>query len=99
MSTVNIFIENTLKAEKYYPCPIDWSVEEVVEQIQREHELTGGAIRCGNRPLKFKDIIGDRKEGDILRFANGTKIFIVIIFVRFNNFLGTPCAQLSPLGK
>lgn len=73
MSTVDIFIENTLKDEKYYPCPIDWSVEEVVEQIQREHELTGGAIRCGNRPLRLKDIIGDHKEGDMLRFVNGKK--------------------------
>ena len=71
METVNIFIDKTLKDEKYYSCPIEWRVEEIEEHIRRFHELIGGEIKCDNYSLKYTDRIRDYKDVDILRFVNG----------------------------
>lgn len=80
MEIVNICVENTLRVDKNYPCPADWNATKAIERIQREHGLVDGAIRRNGVPLDDEDIPFSSfiQDGDVLRFVNGKKIFIII---------------------
>lgn len=80
MTTVDFFIENTLKEEKYFPCPIRWNATKAVAKIRDSHELTGGDIRRNGEPLDDDNVpfASQIKEGDNLTFVNGKKIFLIV---------------------